>query len=123
MAGTDLPENPAPAAPASRKPARWAVRIGLALVVLVLLVAGLALTALRTDWGARNGWQLVTRVLGGALSGEYVSGSVAHGPAARLAPDWRRCGLLLGIVGQVRGRHQNATPSDRCGWNSLLRMP
>ena len=83
MAGPDLPDNPAPPAPAPQKRARWALRIAVALVVLVLLVAGLALTALRTDWGARNGWQLVTRVLGGALSGEYVSGSVAHGLTLR----------------------------------------
>ncbi|MET0962844.1 MAG: translocation/assembly module TamB domain-containing protein [Noviherbaspirillum sp.] len=83
MASPDLPDNPAPPAPAPRKTARWGLRIAAALVVLVLLAAGLALTALRTDWGARNGWQFVTRVLGGALSGEYVSGSVAHGLTLR----------------------------------------
>ena len=82
MAAPDLPEPPKPA-PAPRKAGRWVMRIALALVLLVLLVAGLALTALRTDWGARNGWQLATRVLGGALSGEYVSGSVAHGLTLR----------------------------------------
>ena len=86
MAAPDLPDTPEQqpaAAPVSRKAGRWAVRIALALVLLVLLAAGLALTALRTDWGARNGWQLATRVLGGALSGDYVSGSVAHGLTLR----------------------------------------
>ena len=77
---SDHDENAAQqAAPVKKKPARWALRIALALLVLVLLVAGLALTAVSTDWGARNGWKLATRVLGGALSGEYAGGSVAHG--------------------------------------------
>jgi translocation and assembly module TamB len=70
----------APAAvPARRSRWRWLKWIAATLVLLVLLAVGLVYTALSTDWGARNGWQLVTRVLGGALSGEIVGGSVAHG--------------------------------------------
>ena len=66
-------------APARRSRWRWLKWTAATLALLVLLVVGLAYTALSTDWGARNGWQLVTRVLGGALSGEIVGGSVAHG--------------------------------------------
>lgn len=80
MATRQEPRQPQ-AAP--RRAGRWVVRIALALALLVLLVAGLALSALRTEWGARSGWQLATRVMGGALSGEYVGGSVAHGLSLR----------------------------------------
>ncbi|SMP51650.1 translocation/assembly module TamB domain-containing protein [Noviherbaspirillum suwonense] len=63
----------------SRSRWRWLKWIVATLVLLVLLAAGLVFTALRTDWGARTGWQLATRVMGGALSGEYAGGSVARG--------------------------------------------
>jgi translocation and assembly module TamB len=69
----------ASAAPAKRRRWRWLKWLAGALVLLVLLAAGLAYTALRTEWGARTGWQLATRALGGALSGELAGGTLAHG--------------------------------------------
>lgn len=80
------PASPA-AAPAAqghgqgqgRKRWRWLKWIAVTLVLLVLVAAGLVTAALRTEWGARTGWGLATRVLDGALSGDYVGGSVAHG--------------------------------------------
>ncbi|RYE86151.1 MAG: hypothetical protein EOO78_37480, partial [Oxalobacteraceae bacterium] len=80
------PASPA-AAPAAqgqgqgqgRKRWRWLKWIAVTLVLLVLVAAGLVTAALRTEWGARTGWGLATRVLDGALSGDYAGGSVAHG--------------------------------------------
>jgi translocation and assembly module TamB len=69
----------APAARVRRSRWRWLKWLAGALLLLALLALGLLYAALRTDWGARSGWQLTTRVLDGALSGEYVGGSVAHG--------------------------------------------
>ena len=71
-------QSPA-AMPVERRRWRWLKWIAGTLMLLVLLAVGLLYTALRTDWGARTGWGLATRVLGGALSGEVVGGSVAHG--------------------------------------------
>jgi translocation and assembly module TamB len=72
------PRPPAPP-PAKRSRWRWLKWLAGALLLLLVLAAGLVYTALRTDWGARTGWQLTTRILGGALSGDYAGGSVAHG--------------------------------------------
>ena len=75
-------QSPAPV-PAKRSRWRWLKWLGAVLLVLLLLAAGSVYTALRTDWGARASWQLATRALGGALSGEYAGGSIAHGLALR----------------------------------------
>ena len=71
--------SPAAGAPVGRGRWRWLKWLAGALLLLALLAAGMLYTALRTDWGARTGWQLATRMLDGALSGEYVGGSLAHG--------------------------------------------
>lgn len=71
-------QKPAPAAQPARK-RRWPARLAMALLLLVLLLAGAVYTAIFTDWGARNSWKLATRALAGALSGEIVGGSLAHG--------------------------------------------
>ena len=75
-------QAPAPAAappPRRRGRWRWLKWSVVVLLLLMLVAAGLVTTALRTEWGARTGWGLVTRVLDGALSGDYVGGSVMHG--------------------------------------------
>jgi translocation and assembly module TamB len=75
-------QRPAAAAQAGSKPGRrrrWPARLAIGLLLLVLLLAGAAYSLVFTDWGARNSWKLATRALSGALSGEIVGGSLAHG--------------------------------------------
>ncbi|MFL6716570.1 MAG: translocation/assembly module TamB domain-containing protein [Burkholderiaceae bacterium] len=75
-------QKPAPAAQAANQPKRgrrWLARLAIGLLLIVLLLAGAAYSLVFTDWGARNSWKLATRALSGALSGEIVGGSLAHG--------------------------------------------
>ena len=75
-------QKPAPAAQAGNQPKRgrrWLARLAIGLLLIVLLLAGAAYSLVFTDWGARNSWKLATRALSGALSGEIVGGSLAHG--------------------------------------------
>lgn len=75
-------QTPAPAAQPDSKSARrrrWPARLAIGLLLLVLLLAGAAYSLVFTEWGARNSWKLATRALSGALSGEIVGGSLAHG--------------------------------------------
>jgi len=76
-AGNQAPDSQAGSRPARRR--RWPARLAIGLLLLVLLLAGAAVSLVFTDWGARNSWKLATRALAGALSGEVVGGSLAHG--------------------------------------------
>ena len=76
-AGNQAPDSQAGSRPARRR--RWPARLAIGLLLLVLLLAGAAVSLVFTDWGARNSWKLATRALAGALSGEIVGGSLAHG--------------------------------------------
>lgn len=76
---------PATAEPATTRPhaGRWLLRIGIALVLLLLLLAGIGWMAARTDAGARTVWKLATQGLQGKLTGEIESGTLANGLTVR----------------------------------------
>ncbi|MFS0756102.1 translocation/assembly module TamB domain-containing protein [Noviherbaspirillum sp. 1P10PC] len=76
-AGSKTPDNNTGNKPVRRR--RWPARLAIGLLVLVLLLAGAVYSLVFTDWGARNSWKLATRALSGALSGDVVGGSLAHG--------------------------------------------
>lgn len=67
----------------ARQRGGFLAKLGIALAVLVLLLFGIALTALRTEWGARQVWQQAARFLPGRLSGEFAGGTLAEGIALR----------------------------------------
>lgn len=57
--------------------------IAAAIVLLIVLIGGLALVTVQTEWGARVLWQNASRFLPGELSGELVGGTIKDGLTLR----------------------------------------
>ncbi|WAL83966.1 translocation/assembly module TamB domain-containing protein [Pandoraea sp. XJJ-1] len=83
---TSLPPRPSeppptpPSPPAHRR--RWGRALAgvvLAVLLIVVLVIGALLWAMSSERGSRWLWQTAVSTLGGKLSGEWRSGSLAHG--------------------------------------------
>lgn len=89
-----MPPNPPPpshpmpgdtsAPPPPPPPPRWRwgrtlAGIGLTLLLIVVLAIGALLWAMSSERGSRWLWQAAVSTLGGKLSGEWRSGSFAHG--------------------------------------------
>lgn len=75
-------ENTRPA-PRRHRVGHWLLWIAAVLGALVLLLAGLMLAAVTTEWGARTVWQLAQRALPGELSGKFAGGTLSEGIALR----------------------------------------
>lgn len=78
MAGASETGN-SPSAGQRTSALRWLTRIAVALVLLVLIAAGLFLAAVQTESGTRTAWQLAQRIVPGSLTGELVGGTLKDG--------------------------------------------
>ncbi len=75
METTPSPQ-PTPQRHGARRALVWSAA---AIALLILLVGGLLLTIVQTEWGARVLWQNASRFLPGELSGELVGGTLRDG--------------------------------------------
>jgi autotransporter translocation and assembly factor TamB len=63
---------------------RWSLRVGVALVALVLLVVGAALIVLHTDWGRARVLGLTLELVGGLFEGQIVAARMEGSPFGTL---------------------------------------